>query len=168
MRTRATRQAVEKSVPQSTSFGDRMTPHFGGGRSRPSHHAARRTQDGLNKLANHRRMSRIDEYGCGTPKPKPMPHPPPCERFPHVTLCMTPALPCGIKKHRISPSLSQPHPGLQTGRPAMSRSRQSRPLPLAWLPGCLGNMAEPQGILNAHVEKLTKAYNELARLLDEG
>ena len=25
-----------------------------------------------------------------------------------------------------------------------------------------------QGILNAHVEKLTKAYNELARLLDEG
>ena len=30
------------------------------------------------------------------------------------------------------------------------------------------NMAEQQGILNAHVEKLTKAYNELARLLDEG
>ena len=30
------------------------------------------------------------------------------------------------------------------------------------------HMAEQQGILNAHVEKLTKAYNELARLLDEG
>ena len=30
------------------------------------------------------------------------------------------------------------------------------------------HMGEQQGILNAHVEKLTKAYNELARLLDEG
>ena len=30
------------------------------------------------------------------------------------------------------------------------------------------NMAEQHGRLNAHVEKLTKAYNELARLLDEG
>ena len=29
-------------------------------------------------------------------------------------------------------------------------------------------MSEQQGILNAHVETLTKAYNELARLLDEG
>ena len=29
-------------------------------------------------------------------------------------------------------------------------------------------MDEQQGILNAHVEKVTKAYNELARLLDEG
>ena len=29
-------------------------------------------------------------------------------------------------------------------------------------------MSEPQGILNAHVETLTKAYNELARLLDAG
>ena len=28
-------------------------------------------------------------------------------------------------------------------------------------------MGEQQGILNEHVEKLTKAYNELARLLDE-
>ena len=30
------------------------------------------------------------------------------------------------------------------------------------------HMAEQHGRLNAHVEKLTKAYNELARLLDEG
>ena len=30
------------------------------------------------------------------------------------------------------------------------------------------HMGEQQGILNAHVEKLTKGYNELARLLDEG
>ena len=29
-------------------------------------------------------------------------------------------------------------------------------------------MSEQQGILNAHVEKVTKAYNELARLLDAG
>ena len=29
-------------------------------------------------------------------------------------------------------------------------------------------MDEQQGILNAHVETLTKAYNELARLLDAG
>ena len=29
-------------------------------------------------------------------------------------------------------------------------------------------MSEQQGILNAHVETLTKAYNELARFLDEG
>ena len=29
-------------------------------------------------------------------------------------------------------------------------------------------MGEQHGRLNAHVEKLTKAYNELARLLDEG
>ena len=41
----------------------------------------------------------------------------------------------------------------------------------AELKGYIGwseNMAEQQGILNAHVEKLTKAYNELAQLLDEG
>ena len=30
------------------------------------------------------------------------------------------------------------------------------------------HMGEQHGRLNAHVEKLTKAYNELARLLDEG
>ena len=30
------------------------------------------------------------------------------------------------------------------------------------------HMGEQQGILNAHVEKSTKAYNALARLLDEG
>ena len=29
-------------------------------------------------------------------------------------------------------------------------------------------MSEQHGILNAHVEKVTKAYNELARLLDAG
>ena len=29
-------------------------------------------------------------------------------------------------------------------------------------------MDEQQGILNAHVEKVIKAYNELARLLDAG
>ena len=29
-------------------------------------------------------------------------------------------------------------------------------------------MSEQQGILNAHVETLTKAYNQLAQLLDEG
>ena len=29
-------------------------------------------------------------------------------------------------------------------------------------------MDEQQGILNAHVEKVTKAYNKLARLLDAG
>ena len=29
-------------------------------------------------------------------------------------------------------------------------------------------LGEQHGILNAHVETLTKAYNELARLLDEG
>ena len=30
------------------------------------------------------------------------------------------------------------------------------------------HMGEQHGRLNAHVEKLTKAYNELARLLEEG
>ena len=30
------------------------------------------------------------------------------------------------------------------------------------------HMGEQHGRLNAHVEKLTKAYNELAQLLDEG
>ena len=32
----------------------------------------------------------------------------------------------------------------------------------------MDSMSEQQGILNAHVETLTKAYNELARLLDAG
>ena len=56
----------------------RMTPLFwGGGRSRPSQHAALGTHAGLFKFTNHSGMSQIDEYGCGTPKPKLMPHPPP-------------------------------------------------------------------------------------------
>ena len=42
---------------------------------------------------------------------------------------MTPAVPCYMKTHGFRPSLSRPHPDPQSGRPAMSNSRQSRLLP---------------------------------------
>ena len=77
MRTIATRHAVEKRDAEAHLFsGPHDPPLFGGVAYRPSRHAALGTQDGVFKLANHRGMSQIDEYGCGTPERKVMPYPP--------------------------------------------------------------------------------------------
>ena len=67
----------ESALHKRIAFRDRMTPHFGGGgRSRPTPHAAPGTQEGVFKLASHRGMSQIDEYGCGRPERKVLEHPP--------------------------------------------------------------------------------------------
>ena len=77
MRTIATRHAVEKRDAEAHLFSGPHDPPLLGGVAivllimRPFG-----TQDGVFKLANHRGMSQIDEYGCGTPERKVMPHPP--------------------------------------------------------------------------------------------
>ena len=114
--------------PQRRYRGSHAPPLWGGGRSRPrlsprSARAARFTG------YNHSGMREIAEGGFVTPWLQILSHPPSNP----VTKPMR--LPVTRKTPDFCGSLSQSHAGLQTGRPAMSNSRQSRPLPSASLRG---------------------------------
>ena len=129
MRTRATSMEPSRCVSHSASTRGHMPPRFWGGSLSSPPFSFRATRAGRFIGDNHRRMRQIKECGFATPRTEILSH--------------TPLKPWGknqavlwdTKNHRFSLSLSRSHQGPQSGRLAMWNSRQSRRLPLPWLPG---------------------------------
>ena len=96
---------------------------FGGGSLTSSAFLPRPKREGFFKADNHSGMRHIDECSRGRSKPKTHVTPLPSDG---VTSCHGV---CNTKSNGFRPSLSRSHLDPQTARPAMSNSRQSRPLP---------------------------------------